>query len=550
MTDRPAKSSASSTWTEERYQDVLAALRAAPATEVTDPAFPPALARLALQLASDLVTIHGEHGVYLYVSPRGLAPFGLEVSDVVGHRPRELVHSEDLERFERQIKTAVRTGTGTIAWRARCGDGSYRLVESHVRGIRVDGVVRLVVATTRDMQDVHDQALREREHAEGLAALGALAAGAAHEINNPLTWMLANIDETTRRVDALIPDADAADELKSRLLEVRDGVLRIGDLAREMKHLGRRHSDGRAVVDLRHVLDSALGVVWNQLRHRATMTKDYRDPPRVRANDARLGQVFANLLLYAVQALPEGRESGNAIHLVTGTTGDGDAFVDVIDNGPGIPDDVRVRIFEPFFTTKPERVGTGLGLAVCKAIVEESGGVIEVESEVGVGTRFRVRLPADVESQVEETPLPDAVESTGRRTEPASEQKLRRLDILVVDDEPLIGHVIERMLGGAHEVVVETLASAALATLRAGARFDLVLCDLMMPGMTGVDLFEEVLQMDPAQAERMWFLTGGAFTERAQSFLARIGERHLAKPFTSAALEAVVERFARNGGEP
>jgi len=529
----------------------VAALRAAPATEVTDPAFSQALARLALQLASDLVTIHGEEGVYLYVSPRGLAPFGLEVSDVVGHQPRELVHPDDLERFETQIKTSVRTGastgtgTGTIAWRARCGDGSYRLVESHVCGIRVDGVVRLVVATTRDMQDVHDRALEEREHAEGLAALGALAAGAAHEINNPLTWMLANIDEMTRRVETLLPGAAAASELKVRLLEVRDGVLRIGALAREMKHLGRRHSDGRAVVDLRHVLDSALGVVWNQLRHRATLTKDYREPPRVLANDARLGQVFANLLLNAVQALPEGREPDNAIRLVTGSTDEGEAFVDVIDNGPGIPDDVRARIFEAFFTTKPEGVGTGLGLAVCKGIVEKSGGVIEVESGVGAGTRFRVRLPAYLES-VEETPLPDVAGNGSRAAEPAPERPSRRLGILVVDDEPLIGRVIARMLGDAHEVTVHTRAAAALATLKAGARFDLILCDLMMPGMTGADLYEEALQLDPAQAERMWFLTGGAFTERARSYLEKAGERHLAKPFTSAELAAVVERFTRN----
>ncbi len=420
MSDRGRRSAAQAAWSQETVDQITRILRASPGGCVTEPGFPADLARLALDDACDLVAVHDRDGVYLYLS-EGLARWGHRPAEVVGHHPAEYVHPEDRARFLAELPPAVKGNRLPVRYRVRCGDGTYRLVESRLAPVRVEGRVALVITATRDVQEVHDRALREREHAESLAALGALAAGAAHEINNPLTWILANLDEALEGLEETSRGKERLDDLRERLLEAREGVVRVGTLAREMKHLGRRHADGRAVVDLRQVLDAALGVVWNQLRHRAVLTKDYGSPPLVTVNDARLGQVFVNLLLNAVQALPEGRESSNAIRLVTGTTAEGDAFADVIDNGPGIPREARPRIFEPFFTTKPEGVGTGLGLAVCKGIVEEAGGTIEVESQAGVGTRFRVRIPAAAEEETTPAQAAAVAEETATAGTPAPE---------------------------------------------------------------------------------------------------------------------------------
>jgi CheY-like chemotaxis protein len=236
-----------------------------------------------------------------------------------------------------------------------------------------------------------------------------------------------------------------------------------------------------------------------------------------------------NLLVNAAQAIREGRADENEIAVSTWTDDAGWAVVEVRDTGEGIAPEHLPRIFDPSFTTKPQGSGTGLGLSICHGIVNAPGGEIVVESSVGAGSVFRVLLPGAV-ATVESRP-PTTRVSTG---------KGRSGKVLVVDDDATIGAAIARVLGANHEVVALTSGQEALARLRAGARFDLILCDLMMPVLTGMDVYAELQRVAPEQAERVVFLTGGAFTHSARAFLEQVPNERFEKPFDAARLRMLV----------
>jgi CheY-like chemotaxis protein len=208
-------------------------------------------------------------------------------------------------------------------------------------------------------------------------------------------------------------------------------------------------------------------------------------------------------------------------------------MVEVRDTGAGIPDEVRAHIFEPFFTTKPIGVGTGLGLAICHGIVTALGGDIDLEPNGARGTIVRVVLPASSDEAGEVAAAAPALASP------------RRGRILIVEDEPFIARTLKRLFGE-HDVAIAGDGRAALAALRAApAPFDVILCDLMMPGMNGMDLHDELARTTPEVAERIIFLTGGAFTPRARDFLERVANPRIEKPFDPAALRALVRERMR-----
>jgi CheY-like chemotaxis protein len=198
----------------------------------------------------------------------------------------------------------------------------------------------------------------------------------------------------------------------------------------------------------------------------------------------------------------------------------GHVLVEVRDTGCGIAPEHRERIFDPFFTTKPEGVGTGLGLWICKGILAGLGGEISVESELGRGSTFRVTLaPA---------PMIDAADDPSDR--PAAKAEKRGERVLIIDDEPMILGALRRALGDEYRVTCLSDGREALARFAAGERFDLILCDLMMPDTTGMDLYAAIDRLAPGQGQRMIFVTGGAFTPRAREFLDRVSNPRIEKP--------------------
>jgi CheY-like chemotaxis protein/two-component sensor histidine kinase len=334
---------------------------------------------------------------------------------------------------------------------------------------------------------------------------------------------------------AELPDQlDLVNELNDELNDAREGADRVRRIVKDLKIFSRVDEDKLCAVDVERVLESTLRMAWNEVRHRARLVKDYQKIPLVDANESRLGQVFLNLLVNAAQAIEEGDASRNEIRVRTYVNAQGQVVVSVADTGSGIPESLRSRLFTPFVTTKPPGVGTGLGLSICHRIVNSLGGRITVDSEVGKGTEFRVILPPA---------KPDSL--APELAAPPSSSARRRGRVLVVDDEPLMTKVVRRTLGREHEVEALTSAEEALARIRRGERFDVILCDLMMPQVTGMDFHAELLRSFPEQAARMVFLTGGAFTPRARAFLEHVHNHRVEKPIDAQGLRALVNDMLR-----
>jgi signal transduction histidine kinase len=361
-----------------------------------------------------------------------------------------------------------------------------------------------------------------------MASVGSLAAGVTHEINNPLAAVLANVELAIGDARSL-GSGRTTERLVEELSDAQEAANRVREIVRDLKLFSRIEEERHGPVDAREVLESALRMAWNEIRHRARLVRSFEDVPLVYANDARLGQVFLNLLVNAAQAIPDGRAESNEIRVVLRRVGER-VLAEISDTGSGMSEETLRHVFTPFFTTKPAGVGTGVGLAVCQRIVSALGGQISVDSKVGFGSTFRVLLPtASVAGASPKPTFPTAPTET-----------LRRGRVLVVDDEPMVALAVRRSLEAQHDVSVVNRAQDALDMLRAGERFDVIFCDVMMPNVTGIDFFKEVSTLAPSEIDKIVFLTGGAFASQARQFLETISNVRVDKPFTPDELRRLV----------
>jgi CheY-like chemotaxis protein len=317
-------------------------------------------------------------------------------------------------------------------------------------------------------------------------------------------------------------------ELQESIRDARSAADRVRLIVRDLRIFSRSEEDRRGAVDIKTVLESTLRMAWNEIRHRARLVTTFGDVPPVEANEARLGQVFLNLIVNAAQAIQEGNANQNEIRVSTSVDSVGRVVVEIADTGPGMTAETMRSLFVPFFTTKPAGVGTGLGLAICHRIVHELGGEITVTSEVGGGTVFKVHMLPARSAVIEPPPEPPPVVAS------------RRGRILVVDDDEMLAHAVSRTLMVSHDVEVCTRAVDALERVVAGSTFDVILCDLMMPVVTGMEFYERLRAAVPAQCERIVFMTGGAFTSGSSEFLDRVPNARLEKPFALRSLRTLV----------
>jgi PAS domain S-box-containing protein len=502
-----------------------------------------------------------------------------------------IVHPDDRPAVLRRVEAHLRgetpvlesehrvlTPTGEVRWSSVSGRASRR--DGSGQALRMTGVL-FDVTEQRRLQ-------AQLEASERMASLGTLAAGVAHEINNPLAYVLANLDFLE---GSLRPVAAREPEVSEALAHAREGADRVREVVRGLRAFSRPERAGRTRADLAAELDAAVRLAGNELRHRARLDVRVGALPGVAAGGHELGQVFLNLLVNAAHAIPEGRAGENRIEVEAGTDVAGWARIEVRDTGTGISPEVLPHIFEPFFTTKAQGVGTGLGLAICHGIVSAAGGRIEVESRVGRGSTFRVLLPAAPAAPDAAELTPDAAPSEAARAPaevprapaapwtpvapaqpPAAPVQAsaapstpstfaapvpaagparpppglgRRLRVLVVDDDPLVARAVTRILASANEVTVASSPADALARITAGQSFDAIVCDLMMPDMSGMDLHDRIAGLAPEVARRMIFVTGGAFSDRAREFLDRSPNPRLEKPFEAAVLRDAVASVAR-----
>ncbi len=383
-----------------------------------------------------------------------------------------------------------------------------------------------------------------------LATLGTLAAGVAHEINNPAAFILLGLDMLDRLLKGagITMEPTAAQGAAELLHELRDSIRRIVDIARDLRLFASppaADNGRRSVIDVNRTVESALSLTRGQIIERAQLCRHLDEVPPVLMEDGRLAQVVVNLLVNAAQAIPKayGREQS----ITVSTRSDGRTVeIEVRDTGVGIPKEILSRIWQPFFTTKSADLGTGLGLSISREIVEKAGGRIWAESPAighsgngpadgGPGASFVISLPAAGRGELVTpilSPLPRTLSA--------------RVRVLVVEDEASLARALGDELGRLHQVTVVSSAMEALTALDDRA-FDVILCDLRMPGMSGEALYTRVAESDPAHARCFIFMTGVGFGADVERFLAGSGRPVLEKPFSADdALEEIVRVVNRN----
>jgi nitrogen-specific signal transduction histidine kinase/CheY-like chemotaxis protein len=388
------------------------------------------------------------------------------------------------------------------------------------------------------VEDMTEQRRAEEvaRRAERLVSLGTLAAGVVHEVQNPLSFVAASVDFALRQLD--LPGEPPKAELAAALTNAREGTTLVAAIVRELKMFSQSDEAKRGPADVVGAIEAALLLVQGQLAERARLELDLKRTPPVLASEPRLVQLFANLLLNAAQAIPEGAPRDNRVRVSTSVEGDR-VRVEVEDTGRGIAPEDTEHIFEPFWTDRPSAMG--LGLSTCHGVVAAAGGEIFVEQsrpEGSRGAKLVVLLPFE-----------DAKPATGSSTSapPArTSERPARGRVLIVDDEERLATTLKLALTHAHDVDVATRGRQALERLQATPGYDVILCDLMLPDLSGIDVFQEATRKNPELADRFVFLTGGAFQDRARDFLQSVPNTRLDKPFDLDTLENLIaERVQR-----
>ena len=496
-----------------------------------------ARAEAILAAMPDLVFRMTEDGSFLDVHAPQSSDLLLPPSEISGRKASAVLPPDIANMVETAIKRVVETRTAEVVTYDLDLRGTTSSFEARLVPIGKDQVLAIVRNMTTENRKRDRLALAER-----LASLGTMAAGVAHEINGPLTFVMLGLEWLEQRIVALearSPGGASTGPLTARLRDVLDGVTRIQRIVRDLRGFTRHDDNDDALADPTSALDGALSLAAAEVRYRARVEKAYDSVPLVRGSHARLGQVFTNLIVNASHALDEDQAADNVVRLRTYLANDGRVAIEISDTGRGISPEHLPRLFEPFFTTKAPGHGTGLGLWVCHEIVKELDGEIVVESQLGKGSTFRVLLPVGIAKATERPDAPPLPPPRAR--------------ILVVDDEPNLAKTLAILLDD-HVVEVALGGEAALARLETDREFDLVLCDLMMPIVTGMDVYATAKARWPLLSERFAFMTGGAFTPRARAFLDECRRPRLDKPFRAEGVKALLrseaERRARARAEP
>ena len=447
---------------------------------------------------------------------------------VVGRPYVDLVHPDDRTRFLAEHRTGVT--------RVRLVDsqGLPRFVEISTAGnVSYEGEPAMIVLS-RDTTDYELARLR-LAHADKLAAVGSLASGIAHEINNPLAFLTLNLETIKKSAALLLPSDD-----REALDDALDGARRIGSIVGNLNAFSRSEQVGPAPpVDLDKAVTSALGIAQNEARRRVPIDRQHEPGLAVKIDEGQLVQVLVNVLVNAAQATSADEVEDRTISIRT-RRAENHVEITISDRGVGIAPALLPRIFEPFFAGKPLGRRGGTGLAIAKQIVHSAGGRIAIASRLHEGTTVTIILPRA------QLPANAAGAGTAAKGAPGP---ARRARILIVDDEDAIAASLRRSLPG-HAIETVPGAAAALRRLTEDPRFDVVLCDMMMPELTGPELYRRACEAHPVLRSRFIFMTGGAFVPGSGAIVATSGCCVLEKPFDRARLERAVQEVASAASAP
>lgn len=478
--------------------------------------------RAVLSNLPDGVVVLREGKIY-YANAAFLSMVDAAEGEVIGAEYVDFVHPDDRNRF-------VKEHQGRVTRVRILQKGKPRVAEISTAGaVSFEGRPAAILFS-RDTTDEHI-AQEELARAEKLSALGALAAGVAHEINNPLAYVTLNLQQL---ID-MAADRLSASELEV-LEEALEGAQRMTRIVSDLKGFSGSDGPGSAEpVNVIQAVTSALNIAQNEIRHRARLSREHEPGLFVLAREGQLVQVLVNVLVNAAQAIPVQNDRDHVIRVESRRTTGNRVEISVSDTGEGIPEEILEHVFDPFATAKRRGEGSGLGLTISKRIIDQLGGSISVRTTRGVGTTVRVTLP---QASAPQQSFP---------AEPPTERTLAprvRARVLIIDDELSVAKGLKRMLLG-HEVVIIRDGQEALERLAGDSDFDVILCDVMMPGLSGSELYARVTLEQPELKSRFVFMTGGAFTQYCRSFLETVGCPVLHKPFDPAVVLESVENLAR-----
>jgi PAS domain S-box-containing protein len=486
--------------------------------------------RKLIEAAPEAVVVTRD-GSLVYVNPAFLSLLGYERFEEIASIPAfDLVHEDDRATLIQRGKEFGATyGTRPPdEFRMTKKNGDVIAVESSWLYVDFEGKP----ASLSFMRNVTErkQAQAQLIQTDRMATIGTLAAGVAHELNNPLAYVMLNLNLLDKELGELLPKA-AHEKVKARLFTLQQGTERMASIVRDLRSLCRPDAPTVHPVDVRSVLESTVNMSLNELKGRARIVRDYGVVPHVVADGARLGQVFLNLILNAAHAIAEGRPDENEVRISLAPWGPDHVRVAISDTGHGIPASLLGKIFEPFFTTKPAGVGMGLGLSISQSIVASMRGKLAVESREGKGTTFYVTIPVGTGER----------ETDRSADSPLTAPAPADARVLVVDDEPSLASALGTFLSLDHHVTVVGRGDQALGLLSDGQRFDAIVCDVLMPKISGIELYEELEKSHPEMLPRVIFMTGAATIPRVAEFLARIRNARIDKPIDVEQLRRTID---------
>jgi signal transduction histidine kinase/ligand-binding sensor domain-containing protein len=480
------------------------------------------------------------------------------------------VHPDDRRRAGAFLRAGPDEPAAALASVRAGRAGAWRDLEVSHRTIELAGALAHVLVG----RDVTERRRLQAKMliADRMVSLGTLAAGIGHEINNPLAYVIGNLEVLSEALESGDRSMSQA-ELRAATRDAIDGAARVRAIVRRLSTFNHSSDVQRIELSVPDVIEQAVRLTHNEVRHRAELVVEIGDPCTVIGDPGQLIQVAINLIINAAHATPPGAADRHRIWIRTHRSpSDGRALLEVADQGVGMSPEVVAHAFDPFYTTKPVGEGTGLGLSICHGIITELGGQISIDSVVGCGTTVRIWLPpVEVKrshatvagggaagataplraDRSERAPagglIAGAAEpSAGSAPAPvtvAERPAAPRPRVLVIDDEPAVGKVLARMLRAEWDVTVLTDGESALRRLSSGERFGAIVTDVMMPVLTGLELRQQVLAIDPAQGRRIVFLTGGAFTKATAELLEQLDVPCMTKPVDGPALRQMVSQI-------
>jgi PAS domain S-box-containing protein len=508
--------------------------------------------------ASCSIFIGNQNGEIIEVNKRGRKLLNTDQENIIGKKFIDFViPSDQLFASKQLIKLSQEKAIKTTEVRIQPVNESQRVIE--FSGVEVDlakeKLLLLILNDVTEREQLRTKALLN----DKLTTVGTLTAGIAHEINNPIASILANLSFLSSQVQsltALITDLKQInqesnlnekneqlalllekqektaflDKINDAIQDTTEAAEHIHDIVHDLKSFTRADEERITAIDINEVLNSAIKMSFPMTKFHAVVEKELSENiPSLLLNRGKLHQVFLNLIVNAAQAIPEGKTSSNKI-LVSSKIEDQFIRIDVTDTGQGVAPELVSKIFDPFFTTKSVGCGTGLGLTICREIINSLGGHIEVANTSGNGTTFSVYLPLKLQSKVAIKKINiSAAASTRRR-------------LLLIDDESLLLKGLQRILESFHDITAVADGQSALNIIdETHCQFDIIICDLNMPDVNGADVYQYIAEHYPNREQDIIFMSGGVYTQELMDFIANINNKHLEKPFSSKILLSMID---------